>query len=150
MYQGIEDILQTELNNLKDEIIRNHEAAGQKASGETERSLESIVNGTSGKLLGKSYFGVLERGRYPSGLPANIIEILTAWMNAKGLTPPDGMTAEIWANHIKWKLIREGSSLYRSGGRDDIFTDPINAFPDRVAKKLAIFFEAEITNKIFR
>jgi hypothetical protein len=108
----VSDILQDELEILLKEIIRQHEAAGQVASKKTRDSFKVEVSENRGKLLGASYAGVLEKGRKPGKVPNDFTNILLRWMSAKGIAPSDAKQAEVMANAIKWKIIKEGTSLY--------------------------------------
>lgn len=108
----VSDILQEELEVLLKEIIKQHEAAGQVASKKTRDSFKVEVSENRGKLIGASYAGVLEKGRKPGKVPHDFTNILLRWMAAKGIAPTDARQAKIMANAIKWKIIKEGTSLY--------------------------------------
>lgn len=148
MTESIENILTEELETLKSDITTRHETAGQKASGATISSLETLTNVNTGQLLGATYLGVLERGRRPGKTPKGFVEILKAWIKAKGLSFSDDDDLTRFANAIKWKMIKSGSELYQAGGRQDIYTPAIADFENRLASRIAVYFEQEIKNKI--
>lgn len=146
---SVKEILSEELEQLKSDIIFRHEQAKQLASGKTKASFEKkITSDFSGQLLGAGYSGVLERGRKPGGVPKDFVDILKRWAQAKGISFTDEKKFNLWANAVKWKIIKDGSKLYRSGQTEDIFTTPIEQFSQRLSKRIG-FFEQEIINEIF-
>lgn len=146
----ITDILSEELDQLRADIIIRHEKAGQVASGRTRDALEvKVTDLTSGQLLGPAYSGVLEKGRKEGGVPKDFIDILKRWAAAKGITFSDEKQLTRWANAVKWKIIREGSKLYRSRQTEDIFTTPYESFGDRLYGRIAAYYEQDIKNQIF-
>ena len=144
------DILREELDVLLDKITARMEEQGKVVSGRTRDALEVNVSELHGQLIGPSYMGVLERGRKPGKGPSNFVEILKEWIIAKGLSFEDEEDLTRYANAIKWKIIREGSALFRSGQRDDVFSTPIEEFSDTMARRLAGLYQTEIDNQIFR
>lgn len=147
---SIPDILREELERLRSDIIFRHEQAGQVASGKTREALEvQLHDQTTGQLIGFSYSGVLERGRKPGGVPRDFIDILKRWAAAKGISFSDEKQFNIWANAVKWKIIREGTKLYKSGQTEDIFSTPYQELNTRLSTRIAAYFESEINNLIF-
>ena len=69
--------------------------------------------------------GVLETGRKPGRVPKEFIDILKRWAQAKGISFSDEKQFNLWANAVKWKIIREGTKLYRSGQNEDIFDSSV-------------------------
>ena len=63
--KDVKDILNEELDKLRQRIIENHIQAGQRASGRTIKSLHVVVDDNHGVLFGRQAFGVLETGRGP-------------------------------------------------------------------------------------
>lgn len=143
-------ILDEELEQLKSDIILRHEQSGQVASGKTKSEFEKrMPSDYNGQLLGAGYSGVLERGRKPGGVPKDFIDILKRWAQAKGLSFKNEEQFDLWANAVKWKIIREGTKLYQSGQTQDIFTTPIDQFYQRLSERITNYYEQEITNEIF-
>lgn len=145
----IQEILSQELKTLQADIITRHEQAGQVASGKTLKSFKIDVLPYSGTLSGAGYVGVLERGRKPGGVPKNFIEILQKWAALKNISFSSEKQFELWANGVKWKIIREGTKLYRSGQKQDVFDTPVENFTTRLQNRVAIYYETELTNDIF-
>jgi hypothetical protein len=144
------DILCEELENLLRDIVERHERAGQVASGRTRASFEVVVSGLRGSLMGNKFpTPVLETGRKAGKTPHNFQSIIKEWIVAKGLKFHDEKQLNRWASAIAWKIRREGTKLYRSGGREDIFETAIADFRERLAERIATLFRAEIVNNIF-
>ena len=157
-----ENILNEELGRLKERIIANHIAAGQRASGRTIESIvvhvESTPDGASGELDARAYFAGLETGsrpwsrihtrlrkdgsEYPSA-PKWFIEVVEGWAATKGvnLDSPWGVAT---------KIMTSVSALFRDGGRDDIFSNEIPVAFDNVASRLAGLFDVQLTESILR
>lgn len=145
----IEDILNEELEALRSEIITFHERAGQVASGKTKDSFSIETQNFSGQLLGASYAGVLEQGRKPGAVPRYFLDIIKRWAIVKGISISDEKQFNRWANAVKWKIIKEGTKLYRSKQTLDIFTTPIANFESRLMDRTALYFKEETLNEIF-
>ncbi|MEI8087087.1 MAG: hypothetical protein WCG93_12835 [Paludibacter sp.] len=145
----VERILYEELEILEEEIIQRHEQAGQVASGKTRAKFLIQSSNLVGTLSGAGYVGVLERGRKPGGVPKDFIEILQKWAASKNISFSSEKQFELWANGVKWKLIREGTKLYRSGQKQDIFDTPIENFNKRLPIRIMNYYESELINDIF-
>lgn len=144
----VRDILRNELEQLKSDIIRRHEEAGQVASGRTRASFEVRASDSNGQLLGNSYVGVLERGRRGGKVPYDFKDILLRWAEAKGIYFANNTDARRWAWFVTQKIRREGTTLYRSGQTVDIFATPIADFAERLSRQLATGYRSEIINSI--
>lgn len=124
------EILQTirkYLNEWEEEIIRNHERAGQVASGKTKDSIQVKMREDGGSLVGASYIYVLEKGRGKSkksqgGVLKNNIK---NWILAKGITPSGKVSLDDLAYLITRKIHEDGTQLWRNGGRSDIYSNVI-------------------------
>ncbi|GHT33982.1 hypothetical protein FACS189434_09370 [Bacteroidia bacterium] len=149
METSIEQILSNELSALQSDVISRHERARQVVSGKTRNAFEVQVFGNAGELLGASYAGVLERGRGAGKVPYNFGEILQRWAAQKGITFKSPADAKRWAYFVSKKIKDEGTALYRSKNTIDIFTQPIANFQERLQAKIAVFYQSEISNKIF-
>lgn len=149
----IQEILTTELEKLKSDIIVNHERAGQVASGRTRDSLSvENVSISSGELHGASYLGVLERGRKGGKVPYNFIEILKKWATHKGISFSNEKDFNRWAYFVQKKIKADGTELYRRspGNRnEDIFDTPIKDFTKRLGEQVGTTYQTQIANEIF-
>lgn len=144
-----EQILYDELVNLQNAIVNAQVQSGQVATGKTKSSFSVEATQFKGTLFGASYLGVLKTGRKPGKVPRDFIDILKRWATAKGLSFSDEKQFNRWANAVKWKIIREGTKLYRSGQTIDIFDTPIENFSRSLAERTAIYYQEKIANEIF-
>lgn len=108
-----------------EQIRQNLSSTGTNATGKTSTSLRYSVtdNGTKAtlKVVGKPYFAVVETGRKatPSFKPSKeFVASIQEWMDAKGKIGS--------AYAIAQSIHKKGSSLFRKGGREDIFSNVIN------------------------
>lgn len=146
----IEEMMREVFEQMHRDIIARHEQAGQVASGRTRDSLRSeIVPGMSSvtaTLYGRKYFAALETGSKPWAKqyqhpPKPFVKTIAEWMKDKGIT---GVSAYLVAR----KIMQEGSSLYRSGGRDDIFTPAMQDAERKIDEQISALFERITTETI--
>lgn len=146
----IEEMMREVFEQMRRDIIARHEQAGQVASGRTRDSLRSeIVPGMSSvtaTLYGRKYFAALETGSKPWAKqyqhpPKPFVETIAEWMKDKGIT---GVSAYLVAR----KIMQEGSSLYRSGGRNDIFTPAMQDAEGKIDEQISALFERITTETI--
>lgn len=140
-------ILREELEALRDRIIANHRQAGQVASGKTIASMQVNIDGDTGELVGRPYFGTLETGAKPwrnaasmKKVPASFNAIIEQWIKDKGLN------LNSWA--VSYKIIHEGTKLYRQGGRSDIYSNEIPKTIDNIGQRLLVIYDQMITQSI--
>ena len=142
--------LEKSLNDLKDNIISRHVAAGQVASGRTKAGFEvKMLTPTHGQLLGYSYSGVLEKGRRGGKTPKEFRLIIERWAIAKGITFSSEADRSRFAYFVAQKIRREGTKLYRTGGSIDIFSSAIEEMKETLTKELGVTYQQEIKNQIF-
>lgn len=146
--RDIEVMLTEVFEQAKRDIIANHERAGQVASGKTRDSLSvEVVSDTTSAtatMYGRKYFAALETGSQPwkkqyTHPPRPFVDTIQRWMDDKGI---EGVSAYLVAR----KIMREGSKLYRDGGRKDIFTPVMEDIEQRIDAELSSIFET-ITTK---
>lgn len=139
----IEEMMREVFEQMRRDIIARHEQAGQVASGSTRDSLRSeIVSGMSSvtaTLYGRKYFAALETGSKPWAKqyqhpPRTFVNTIAQWMKDKGIT---GVSAYLVAR----KIMQEGSSLYRSGGRNDIFTPAMQDAERKIDEQISALFD---------
>lgn len=148
----IEDMMRDVFEQVCQDIIARHEQAGQVASGKTRDSLRSeVVPGISSvtaTLYGRKYFAALETGSKPwqkkyKHPPRRFVDTIAQWMSDKGIT---GVSAYLVAR----KIMNEGSSLYRSGGRSDIFTPAMREAEQRIDEEISALFDKIVTQTLLR
>lgn len=146
--RDIEVMLTEVFEQAKRDIIANHERAGQVASGKTRDSLSvevtSDTTSATATMYGRKYFAALETGSQPwkkqyKHPPKPFVETIAKWMVDKGI---EGVSAYLVAR----KIMREGSKLYRDGGKQDIFTPVMSDIEERIDAELSSIFET-ITTK---
>jgi hypothetical protein len=143
--KSISDIIKTELTECHKSITANQIAAGQIASGMTSR-MWSVENCSiaGGQLWGFGFYRVWETGRKAGKWPPRAA--ILSWVQQKlGKT---GSEANSLAFLIARKIGTEGSSLYRKGGRKDIFTPPFEKLGDNLADKIGNLLIETIVQKI--
>lgn len=154
----VKNILSDELESLKLRIIANHEKAGQKASGRTEASLRVEVTEDEGIIFGRNAFGTLETGRKGGNVPSNFSDIIKKWARDKGIniSPIPYKTDRAhkyseqergenrFAFFVARKIKRDGTALYRSGGRSDIYSDEIRKTIKVIGDRLMSSIKMEI------
>ena len=113
------------------------------ASGRTSASLRVVMTNTGGQIWGRRYFRGVEQGRGGGRVPRGFTSIIAQWIKDKGLTPsaipykrqpsqnwqpkytPEERGLQRMASAIAYTIEKSGTSLYRKGGRTDIFTNVI-------------------------
>lgn len=136
-------IIKYELTDLRQRIIDNHIRARQKASGKTIASLRVEITENSGILWGRRPFGTLETGRRPGRVPKGFYKIILDWIEAKGIRVEK---PKAFAYFIARKIAREGTQLYRDGGRDDIYSKEIKITVKTILEKVFGIFERDVTH----
>jgi len=144
MRGDVQYIFSSELIALKERIISNHIAAGQKASGKTIDSLKVVMDDTSGSLYGRKAIGTLETGRVAGKVPYGFYQIIYQWALDKGITV-DG-SLKTFAYFVAKHIQDEGTLLHLQGGRKDIYSNEIPITIANVKRLLTERFAKEITN----
>ena len=158
----VSQILTEELGTLKATIINNIRTTGQWASGKTAASMQVYVSGSVGELVGRRAFGTLETGRRGGRVPRNFHNIIYDWMMAKGVhaepmpyktSRPHKYTEQergdrTMAYFIAKTIRREGTRLYRNGGRDDVYSRAIPITIERINSRLSGIYVASVTQQI--
>ena len=155
------DIIKQVLEKMVAQIRSNLQSTGTNASGRTSDSLKVEVDATSGRIYGRRYFRGTEQGRAGGRVPRNFNAIIRQWILDKGLTysaiPYKRQPSASWqpkytpqerglnamASAIAHTIEKSGTSLYRRGGRKDIFT---NVIEENKADLLKVAKEIITTN----
>lgn len=146
----IEQYVRYELIELKERIARNIISTNRNASGDTIRSMNIQITSQGGGsfvtayLYGRPYFSALETGSRPwrnqyKRVPQFFADIIQEWIDAKGL--------DLNAYAVATKIMRQGSKLYRDGGRNDVYTQEIPLTLERLASRLGdIYAKTTLAN----
>lgn len=155
-------IIGDEFDSLMKRIIANHQRAGQVASGRTMRSIRKEISDNGGEVFGRAYFGVLETGRKPGPTPRSFHKVILRWMRDKGISaepiPYIRKESNKWkpkytpqergdmslAGAIAYRIRKEGTKLYRDGGRDDIYSNEIPKTVENILDRLMTVFEKDV------
>lgn len=135
------NIVFRELEALRLRIIDNHIKAGQKASGKTISSLRIQMYEDGGALFGRNAFEVLETGRKGGPVPRGFYQIIKDWVKAKNIQVDK---PNVFAYFVARKIAREGTSLYREGSRDDIYSRDIEKTTRNIMEQIFGVFEKDI------
>lgn len=137
--------LSRELTALRQRITDNMQEAGEWATGKTAESMVVEIRDeadlTRGLLYGRAFFGALETGSRPwakptKRVPKKFANTIQEWIKAKNLD------LNAWA--VAYTIMHEGSSLYRRGGRSDIYSNEIPVTLDNLAERLSVAYVKHI------
>lgn len=133
------------LDTMKDNIIKQSEQAGQRASGRTYRNMYAEVREESqtlrGDIYAPAYFYTLIRGRGPGKIPANLPQILLDWVKNKGLSFGNQKEMIKFANATAWKIRKEGSELYRNYLYVDLVGTPQRIFEESMQELINVWMQ---------
>jgi len=97
-------LLETEMESIKNDILQLYNASGKKTTGEFEKGLEIEYNGLTAVLKGYTYLGGRRAGKQPP------IKAIEDWIKAKGLTPVEkNMSTSTLAFLIARKIAQKGT-----------------------------------------
>lgn len=142
MAVSFDNLVYDTLKTIRDRIAENIIDRGLNATGDTIRSMRIEVTGQGkGTLYGRQYFQSLEEGRPPTDSKPSraMISSLQRWIDARGIdTTP-------WA--VANSINKNGTRLWRDGGRKDIYTEAINKTIEEVKDEVDIKVKAIMQNK---
>ena len=144
-----EQILKTELNQLKTELIEAYDDKGMRASGRWADELEVKVSKNKEQILGLEYTRQLEEGRSPGGFPP--VDIIEQWVVDKNIQAiDDAITTRTLAFLIARKIAREGWQRQEQGGVDlisDVITPKrLESILGKLTDANLVEFSSEITS----
>lgn len=73
------------------------------------KSLDYTIDGNEVTITAAGYWDFAQRGRPAGKVPYNFQDIIATWAVDRGIRPNDLMK---FANAVKWKTYKDGSSLY--------------------------------------
>ena len=109
-------ILNEEFGLLQNELIKQYDDQGMRASGNWANTLEVNVSGLSARLYGEQYSEQLEYGRRSGKQPPS--QVIEQWIRDKGIASrlTGKMTVSSLAFLIARKIGREGWNRKEHGG----------------------------------
>ncbi|MBD5131935.1 MAG: hypothetical protein HDT28_05010 [Clostridiales bacterium] len=161
-------IVQRRLDACANRIRENITATGTRASGRTQASIRVEVSADTGTIYGRQAFSVLQTGRRGGRVPRGFVDMMKEWIREKGVrtTPipyvrrpsakwqpkytPEQRGVNAAAGAIAYKIRTQGTSLYRQGGREDIYTEPIREAVEGVKADVKAAYVAEIVKDLRR
>lgn len=110
--------------NVVNGLHQNLEDEGLGSSS-LAQSLTYDIDANRIVISAAPYWDYAEKGRGPGKVPYEFEDILITWMRKYGVTPyaktgDRDKDERIFANAIKWNIIKKGSSIYR-GDRPERF-----------------------------
>lgn len=141
MRDKVMELVSSELEALKHKVIENQKNSGLVASGKTIASMKVEVTEDGGVLWGRSPFGTLETGRKGGKVPAGFWKIIRQWIDDKGIHVDKPNS---FAYLVARKIAREGTQLFRNGGRNDIYSPEVKDTLERMSHGIGILFEDEV------
>lgn len=145
-------IVREELLSLRERIAANIINEGSRATGKTIKSLEVEVFGEGGAIVGylygRPYFGALETGsrpwqnaeRFKRFVPKVFADQIQEWIDAKHL--------DLNAYAVAHNIIFNGTSLYRNGGRDSVYSKEIPITIDRIRERMLTQYQLWMVDHI--
>lgn len=155
-------IVGEEFDSFIKKVVANHIRAGQKASGRTMQSIRKNLTDEGGVVFARAYFGVLETGRKPGAVPKDFQSVILQWMKDKGISaepvPYIRKSSSKWqpkyspqergdlslAGAIAYRIRKEGTKLYRNGGRDDIYSNEIPKTVENILDRIMAVFARDV------
>lgn len=155
-------IVGEEFDSFIKKVVENHLRAGQKASGRTMQSIRKSITDEGGVVFARAYFGVLETGRKPGPVPKDFRSVIRQWMRDKGISadpiPYIRKPSRKWqpkyspqergdlslAGAIAYRIRKEGTRLYRSGGRADIYSNEIPKTVENILDRIMAVFAKDV------
>lgn len=157
---GVQDILTRHLENVKAKVVQAMEDNNRNASGRSVASLNVVVSGNVGTLYGSPSFIVMERGKKPGRVPFGFRDIIKQWIIDKGISfapipaksrnvkyTPHERGLNKFAGAVAYKIMKEGTTLHRNNGFDDIYTSAIKEELKALGDEI-ILFTAQSINSI--
>ena len=152
-------LLTERLQWLADQVRQNHIDAGQVASGKLRDNIRKGVDDMGDHIVGYvdalSYIEAMEQGNAPwepiptkqakdghtyDYVPKWFADAIGKWMDDKGIQE----TKELNRYAVAWKIIHDGTLLYRQGGRSDIYSEVTKAVAEEIADELVADVVLEI------
>lgn len=134
--------------NLIKMIQGNLSSTGTDATLKTSNSLEYRIDDEGGtitlSLLGRPFFATVETGRRPTPdmKPSrSMIDNIKEWVKSRGLD--ENMA---WA--VATNIQKEGTKLFQSGGRTDIYTDPVDGMIQKIQQDVLDTYALAFHNQV--
>lgn len=156
MNTAVKDIVEKFCKFVVDGIRRNIEemdATGYGPSdntGEAKNSLKFEITDKGIRIFSDmpgrpfNYLFTLEDGRKPGKMPP--VQNIQQWLEQRGINPPD-ISQKSLAFLIARRIGREGSTIYRKGGKSGVISEAIN---DRIIREQLVVPLRKVLQREFR
>lgn len=147
--EELDTVLQEWGERVVGKIQENLDSTGTTASGRTKDSIELVVGNGELTIYGRQYFRGVEQGRPGGGIPYRFQDILYQWASDKGILSNFGETEskQRSALYMVGQFIKNnGTKLYRSGGRDDIYTSVFDEELPVLDEQIGVMVRETIAN----
>ena len=154
-----EEVLLSEFEKLKDEVVERYDQLGMRASGNFQQGMEVQGEGLTVRLLSEHYVDYLVDGRGPGKFPP--IDIIEKWIEDKGIVSriegdiSVSSLAFLIARKIaggpypeNYKGDREGGTRYFKQGGTDLIDSVVT--PERIQSiidKVSVFNASIFTTR---
>lgn len=139
---NVEPLIKESLEKIQHRIVQQMAANRRNASGKSVASLKVETTGAWGVLWGSQSFKAMERGRKGGATPRGFVGIIAQWIQDKGISVHNNQHSAAW--FIARKIAKEGTSLFRMGKRQDIYSKAIAEEFDVLTEKLGVRFGSAI------
>ncbi len=145
----VEEILKQEFKLLREELVKQYDIQGMRASGNWANSIEEQYTPLTAKLIGENYSEQLEYGRKAGKQPPS--QAIEQWIRDKGLM--NRIVGKISISSLAYliarKIAREGWKREKFGGVELISKvvtpERMQKMIDRVGEYSLSLFQKEIT-----
>jgi hypothetical protein len=146
------EVLHSEFDAIRKDLIAAYEAKGMRASGRFAEALEVLAGESSATLLGLPYTQQLETGRRPGPVSREGQESIKQWILDKGVF--NQAIGEIGLSSLAYliarKIAREGWNRSQYGGvelvSEVITPERIQSIIDKVGVVALASYTSDITN----
>ncbi len=139
---SIAQILTKYGQNVVADIRANLASTGTNASGKTSNSINYEITEEGTKITldvyGKPFIWVVETGRGPRKTTQSygVVQNIRQWMDQKGVgSQLSDAKKDSLAKFFTWRINKEGSALFKKGGRKDIIS---NVITDTLIGKISV------------
>lgn len=148
------------LERVRQRIIDNMHTTNRWASGKTADSMVVEQYEGGARLVGRPYFQSLEIGRPAGPVPKNMVSIIKKWIIDKGISPEiipyktnrqhkytvQERSLNAMAGAITHTIATRGTSLYRQGGDESVYTPVIREEVEMLKAHIGALIVQQLTN----
>lgn len=140
----VEELIREALDNVRKRMEDAMKQKGRNASGRSVASLSITTNSVSGVLKGYGSWLAMETGRKGGKVPSGFANIIAQWIVDKGISIEPNKLPSV-AYLISRKIARHGTSLYRRGGFDDIYSTASQEEVEKLNNKILTMLGSDIS-----